>query len=163
MRAAQKPPDSERAGGPRTLPPDVYDAAYFLSEAVEGYAGYRQGELSALRRKHLALIAPRPGMDLLEIGFARGELLRACADAGARVTGLDYSPAACAIARADGAARIVRGDCQTLPFADASFDFVFAGDVIEHQSREGGVRLLAEMRRVLRPGDALLVHTTPNR
>jgi ubiquinone/menaquinone biosynthesis C-methylase UbiE len=160
---AAKPPDRERDGGPRTLPPGVYDEGYFLSEAVEGFEGYRRGELSALRRKHLAMIAPAPGMDLLEIGFARGELLRACAAAGARVTGLDYSPAACAIARADGAARVVRGDCQSLPFADASFDRVFAGDVIEHQSQEGGVRLLAEMRRVLRPGGVLLVHTTPNR
>jgi SAM-dependent methyltransferase len=159
--AAPKPPDRERDGGPRTLPPEVYDDGYFLSEAVEGYEGYRRGELSALRRKHLAMIAPAPGMDLLEIGFARGELLRACAAAGARVTGLDYSPAA--IACADGAARIVRGDCQALPFADAAFDRVFAGDVIEHQSQEGGLRLLAEMRRVLRPGGVLLIHTTPNR
>jgi len=163
MPPAAKPPDRERNGGPRTLPSAVYDEDYFLSEAVEGFEGYRRGELSALRRKHLAMISPAPGMHLLEIGFARGELLRACAAAGARVTGLDYSSAACAIARTGGAARIVCGDCQSLPFANAVFDCVFAGDVIEHQSQEGGVRLLAEMRRVLRPGGILLVHTTPNR
>jgi SAM-dependent methyltransferase len=161
-------PQKGPAGRDEILPPSVYDADYYLSEAVEGHALWLRGEMSALRGKHLALLAPAPGMDLLEIGFARGELLRECALAGARCTGLDYSPDACAIARgtldaAGAAAVLVRGDCRALPFPDASFDRVFAGDVIEHLAWTGGVRLLAEMGRVLRPGGFLLLHTTPNR
>lgn len=147
-----------------TLPPDVYDDAYYLSEAIEGYEAHRRGELSALRAKHLALLAPAPGMAVLDIGFARGDLLRAVAETGARAFGLDYSPAACRIARGTAPrAALARGDAMRLPFADASFDRVFAGDILEHQDREGGVLLLREMWRVLKPGGFLLAHTTPNR
>lgn len=149
---------------PHTLPPDVYDDAYYLSEAIEGYEAHRRGDLSALRAKHLALTAPAPGLAVLDIGFARGDLLRAVAETGASAFGLDYSPAACRIARgtAPGAA-LVRGDAMRLPFAGASFDRVFAGDILEHQDREGGVLLLREMWRVVKPGGFLLAHTTPNR
>jgi SAM-dependent methyltransferase len=47
-----------------------------------------------------------------------------------------------------------------LPFAEASFDAVFAGELIEHlvDPAQG----LAEFRRVLRPGGTLIL-TTPNR
>jgi SAM-dependent methyltransferase len=47
-----------------------------------------------------------------------------------------------------------------LPFADAAFDAVFAGELIEHlvDPAQG----LAEFRRVLRPGGTLIL-TTPNR
>ncbi|HQL93175.1 MAG TPA: class I SAM-dependent methyltransferase [Candidatus Hydrogenedentes bacterium] len=149
---------------PHTLSPDVYDDAYYLSEAIEGYEAYRRGGLSPLRAKHLALTAPVPGLAVLDIGFARGDLLRAVAETGARAFGLDYSPAACRIARRTApAAALARGDAMRLPFADGSFDRVFAGDILEHQDREGGVLLLREMWRVLKPGGFLLAHTTPNR
>ncbi len=145
--------------------PRLYGEDYYLSEDVEGYALFRAGKLSALRRKHIAMLMPLDGARLLEIGFARGELLRACADAGARVTGIDFSPHACRIAAettADRPAPLVRGDCRGLPFANESFDRVFAGDVIEHLAHDDGPVLLREMWRVLRPGGFLLVHTTPN-
>ncbi len=150
---------------PKEIAAATYDDAYFLSEAIEGYARYQRGELSALREKHRAMLAPAPGLRLLEIGFARGELLRACAQDGAQVTGIDFSPHACRIARetlGDTHAALVRGDCRKLPIADGVFDRVFAGDVIEHLPFVGGIALLREMHRVLRPGGRLLIHTTPN-
>jgi ubiquinone/menaquinone biosynthesis C-methylase UbiE len=48
-----------------------------------------------------------------------------------------------------------------LPFPDASFDVVHAHQLLQHLSAP--VRALSEMRRVLRPGGRLLVHTMPNR
>jgi SAM-dependent methyltransferase len=46
-----------------------------------------------------------------------------------------------------------------LPFADGSFDVVWASEVIEHVADTA--RFLSEIRRVLVPGGRLLV-TTPN-
>ena len=58
------------------------------------------------------------------------------------------------------AVRWVVGDAHPLPFRDAIFDGLFAGELIEHlPDPEAGVE---EFRRVLRPGGTLVL-TTPNR
>jgi SAM-dependent methyltransferase len=54
---------------------------------------------------------------------------------------------------------LVRGDVTALPFADGSFDAVLLLDVLEHLPDPA--RALAEARRVLRPGGAL-VCTVPH-
>jgi len=46
--------------------------------------------------------------------------------------------------------RIVRATSDTLPFADGSFDIVYAGNVLEHT--EDPIKVLSEGLRVLRPG-----------
>jgi SAM-dependent methyltransferase len=56
--------------------------------------------------------------------------------------------------------RWVVGDAHPLPFRDAAFDGLFAGELIEHlPDPAAGMR---EFRRVLRPGGTLVL-TTPNR
>jgi hypothetical protein len=57
--------------------------------------------------------------------------------------------------------RVVEGDGRALPFAAASFDFVYSHAVIEHVgSREQQARFIEEALRVARKGVLL---TTPNR
>ena len=52
----------------------------------------------------------------------------------------------------------VVGDCTDLSvFKDASFDVVFASNLLEHLHRPDSSRLLAEARRVLRPGGRLML------
>ncbi|MDP3773001.1 MAG: methyltransferase domain-containing protein [Gemmatimonadales bacterium] len=58
-----------------------------------------------------------------------------------------------------GARRLCADLSRTLPFADASFDYVACVEGIEHLERP--VDALREMRRVLRPGGRLVL-TTPN-
>lgn len=80
--------------------------------------------------------------------------------AGARLTGLDVSPAMLDIARARAtdlgrSAELCEGDAHALPFPDASFDTVvctFSLCNIPDQRRA-----IAEMHRVLRPGGLLLL------
>jgi ubiquinone/menaquinone biosynthesis C-methylase UbiE len=104
---------------------------------------------------------------VLDAGCGRGEVMLACADAGAEVYGLDYSQAAVEITRevlADVPGADVRqGDVTALPWPDASFDRILFGDVIEHLDPEQADGALREFRRVLAPGGMLLVHTAPNR
>jgi SAM-dependent methyltransferase len=52
----------------------------------------------------------------------------------------------------------VVGDCTDLgKFEDASFDVVFASNLLEHLYRDASDRLLAEAKRVLRPGGRLIL------
>lgn len=52
----------------------------------------------------------------------------------------------------------VVGDCTDLSrFADGSFDVVFASNLLEHLERPQAKALLAEARRVLRPGGRLML------
>jgi SAM-dependent methyltransferase len=49
-------------------------------------------------------------------------------------------------------AAVARADALSLPFADASFDAVVSADLVGHIAPDDKPRLIAEIRRVLRPG-----------
>lgn len=150
------------------IPSEVYTREYYESEYCEGWREFSaSGELSRLKRQEFELLEAGPGVRILDAGCGRGEVLAHCAQAGARVAGIDYALAAVAIARetlADAQdAEIVRGDVTALPWADGSFDRVLFGDVIEHLDAAQADLALRELLRVLAPGGKLVVHTAPNR
>jgi ubiquinone/menaquinone biosynthesis C-methylase UbiE len=152
----------------QTIPPDVYDRDYFLSDICEGWDEYQQDRgVSYNKAKQVRRLGPRPGMRILDAGCGRGETLLACARAGAEVAGIDYSEAAVEITRETLAeypdADIRVGDVTALPWPDNSFDRVQNSDVIEHLDPPQTVPALSEFRRVLKPGGFLLLHTAPNR
>jgi SAM-dependent methyltransferase len=98
------------------------------------------------------------GKDVLEIGCGMGVHARLLAEAGARLTAIDLTPTAVEVTRRrlelHGLEADVReADAERLPFADASFDFVWSWGVIHHSERTE--RVVAEIARVLRPGGRL--------
>ncbi len=149
------------------LPSEIYDREYFLSEKCEGWDQFKSGHgLSALKRREIAMLAPGPGVHVLDAGCGRGEVLLACAQAGSTVAGIDYAEAAVelsqeVLADVEGAF-VERGDVTQLQFDDDSFDRALLGDVIEHLTPEQADKGLRELRRVLKPGGLLVVHTAPN-
>ncbi len=98
------------------------------------------------------------GKDVLEIGCGTGVHARLLAQAGARVTAVDLTPTAVELTRKRLElhrleADVREADAQRLPFADASFDFVWSWGVVHHSEDTG--RVIAEIARVLRPGGRL--------
>ena len=95
-----------------------------------------------------------PGITALDLCCGHGNVTSGLVKAGARTTGLDFSPAMLEMARAAAPeARIVEGDAMALDFDDASFDAVTIGFGIPHVPDPP--KVLAEARRVLRPGGRL--------
>ena len=101
------------------------------------------------------------GDDVLDVGCGPGTItadLATLVEPGS-VTGLDRSAQIVAAARAtfDGVTnlRFVVGDVYDLGFDDASFDVVYAHQLLQHLSDP--VAALREMRRVLRAGGILAV------
>ncbi len=104
------------------------------------------------------------GRQVLEIGCGTGYGAHYLASFGAaQVVGLDVEEMALQYARQVHAHTRVRyelGDAEDLPFDNATFEFVFSSQVIEHTASPE--RVLAEIKRVLKPGGFCLV-TTPNK
>lgn len=149
-----------------------YDEAYFLS-ACEGYEEFVASEGTLLSRrlsKALEVAGIAPGMQVLDVGCGRGEILRHCASLHARVYGIDYAPVAARMARrlvaaGEGAgmvAGVYMADAKRLPFPSASFDRVLMFDLVEHLHPWELAQALAEARRVLRRDGRLIIHTAPN-
>jgi ubiquinone/menaquinone biosynthesis C-methylase UbiE len=115
----------------------------------------------------LALLEPRPGQRVLEIGCGGGSslapLARLCRPA--RLVGLDLDADLLAVARARLAtqgvsAELVPGDARRLPFDDEAFDLVFDFGTCYHIARPH--EALREIARVLRPGGRLVVESRLN-
>ena len=100
---------------------------------------------------------PQPEGNLpkvLDVGCGTGATLVAL-DEVADVTGIELDAGAVAFCKERGLEQVVEGSAESLPFADGSFDMVFALDVIEHlDDDEVGLR---EFSRVLKPGGKLVV------
>jgi len=97
--------------------------------------------------------------DVLDLGCLDGTLGEVFVKQGNRVKGIDASKEAIQKARDRGVdARLGNLD-EAFPFADKSFDVVFAGEIIEHVFEVD--QFVEEAFRVLRPGGTFIV-TTPN-
>lgn len=102
------------------------------------------------------------GKEVLDLGCAGGFMAEAMAEKGAKVTGIDPAEQAIDAARAHAAQmghdiRYDVGVGESLPYADASFDYVVCVDVLEHVQDLDQV--LREVARVLRPGGLFLFDT----
>ena len=109
---------------------------------------------------------PRPEDLVVELGSARGDVTFLLARHAREVVGVDAAPEALALAEAAraeleiGNVRWLEADVADLgPVADGSVDAVAAIDLVEHIDDLTLVAMLAECRRVLRPGGRLGIYT----
>ena len=153
--------------------PALYTEEYFRT-ACEGYDEFNTSEGQHLSRRlkaafHLAEVTP--GMNVLDVGCGRGEILRHCAELGANAFGIDYAEVAVRLSQqvldnlpenTPGQGGVALSDAKKLPFPDGKFDRVLLFDVVEHLHPWELHQCLLDIKRVLRPNGALIVHTAPN-
>jgi demethylmenaquinone methyltransferase/2-methoxy-6-polyprenyl-1,4-benzoquinol methylase len=137
-------PDGVRAMFDRIAP--VYDA---MNRAIT------MG-LDGRWRRLAAASVVQAGDHVLDAACGTGDLAIAAREAGAQVTGLDFSGRMLERARRKSdAIEWVQGDVLALPFDDASFDAATIGFGIRNvEDLDAG---LSELARVVRPGGRLAV------
>lgn len=107
----------------------------------------------------LDVLGPDPGTRLLDIGSGRGAIAAAAAARGCAVTAVDAAPRMVSLlAEAHPEIDVRLMDAHRLDLPAASYDLVTGGFVI-HMVTEP-LRVLAGLRRVLRPGASVAL-TTP--
>jgi len=155
------------------LPSSLYTEEYFLT-ACEGYDEFLSSDGENLSRRLKAafeLASVEPGMQILDVGCGRGEIVRHCARLGADAYGIDYARVAIQLSRevlsrngdqAPGAMGLVQADAKKLPFPTGVFDRVLMFDVVEHLHPWELHAALLEARRVLKDDGRMIIHTAPN-
>lgn len=155
------------------VPPEAYDEDYYR-RACAGFEEWTRsegGEVGAMYAGSLAIAGLAPGEVVVDVGTGRGELLAVAVQQGAaRAIGIEYSPAAVRLARHTLAvqgvgerAEVLEADSRAMPLPDGCADLVTMLDVVEHLAPAELDATLREVRRVLRPGGRVLVHTLPSR
>ncbi|MCW5980615.1 MAG: class I SAM-dependent methyltransferase [Bryobacteraceae bacterium] len=153
------------------------DSAYWDAVGVASAGGptYLDPFMARLkRREYLRLIRRWGGIppngvvlktDLFEESHGSDRLLPSLCS-GRLAVGMDLSTEISSQAQRRDAprrARYVSGDARRLPFADNSFDVVISPSTLDHFADNTDLgRSLGEIRRILRPGGALII-TLDNR
>src|ERR671915_22432 len=93
----------------------------------------------------------RAGSTVLDLGCGAG-MLALLKRKGVTLVGLDLSSECALAARRNGYDLAAAAELTRLPFPDHSFDYVVSLDVLGHVEFDEKDAVLAEVRRVLRPG-----------
>jgi len=104
-----------------------------------------------------ALAGPLHDLRVIDCGCGSGGYVRALADSGADVVGIEYEAGKLREAglAPDVADRVDSGDVQDIGFEDGRFDVALLNEVLEHVPDDR--RALREVYRVLRPGGRLVI------
>jgi len=115
--------------------------------------------LTDLRQVGLALVHPRAGEHVLDIGCGTGTFLAAFARLGCRVTGVDLSAAMAARAhqRLGPDADVHVTDATAMPFEAQCFDVVSTSMALHEMDPEVRIGVLREAARVCRARGRLLL------
>lgn len=106
----------------------------------------------------LATVGPVAGLRIIDIGCGEGQLARALARRGARVTGYDpFIAETGPIAEGAGSYRLARAAADAIPEPDHEADLVLFVFSLHHVPAEKLEPALAEARRLLRPSGRLYV------
>jgi len=114
------------------------------------------GRTKAWRRVVTSIIAPKPGMKILDIAAGTGSSSRPLVDKGAEVTALDFSQGMIEQGRKQNKnIKFVQGDALKLPFEDNFFDVTTISFGLRNTSDTD--KALKEALRVTKDGGRIVV------
>jgi len=114
------------------------------------------GRTKAWRRVVTSIIAPKPGMKILDIAAGTGSSSRPLVDKGAEVTALDFSQGMIEQGRKQNKnIKFVQGDALKLPFEDNFFDVTTISFGLRNTSNTD--KALKEALRVTKYGGRIVV------
>lgn len=123
----------------------TYNRRYAEGDGLSGVSGALRDLIDAVRPARV-----------LEVGCGTGHWLAELRSYGVQPHGLDFSPGMLAQAQLRKAQlHLVNGRGGMLPFANATFDIVYAVNAIHHFDRQH--HFILEAGRLLKPGGALAV------
>lgn len=140
-----------------------------MEQMVSTYDAYMRkmtfGREQALRQRTVDLALIKPGDSVLEVGCGTGSLTLATkrqAGLSGKVVGIDVIPGMVEYSqqKAERAYEDITfqlGSINDIPFADNTFDAVMCSFMIFHMSEETRKMGIAEIYRVLKPQDRLLM------
>jgi SAM-dependent methyltransferase len=128
-----------------------YGEMYFDGPRDYGYGGYRyDGRWIPVARDIVAHFGLKPGMRVLDVGCAKGFLVRDLMTVcpGLEVFGLDVSLYALMNCEPDVIGRLHLGTAERLPFPDGSFDCVLSLNTVHNFPRPRAIKVMQEIQRV---------------
>ena len=132
-----------------------------FTRQAEAYARMRQATDEAAFRRLITFCDAQPEHAVLDVACGPAFMTLVFAAHCRAVTGFDATDRFLALARAEAARRGLAnvqfdlGDAEHLPYPDGSFDRVLCRAALHHLLHPA--RVLAEMKRVLRPAGRMLV------
>lgn len=138
---------------------------HFYDRISSAYDLLADSNERAARLAGVDALGMQPGERVLEVGFGTGNEvldLAKLVGAGGGVAGIDISSGMLAVAerkleaaQPQAKVELQVADARKLPYADNSFDAVYSSFTLELFPEDDAPLVLAEIRRVLRPGGRL--------
>jgi ubiquinone/menaquinone biosynthesis C-methylase UbiE len=175
LRNTKKIDQNETESSPHgSISSSEYTRDYYLS-SCQGHEEFvtTKGRILPLRLSlPLKLADLSAGMQVVDIGCGRGEIILQCAKKGSYAWGFDYAYPALELANEAihesnnqeyiNSLGLQQANAVNLPFKNNSADVVFMLDVVEHLVPDELKKAFSEIWRVLKPGGKLIIHTMPN-
>ena len=129
-----------------------YGEIYFDGPRDFGYGGYRyDGRWVPVAKDIIEHFNLKPGDRVLDVGCAKGFLVKDLLAEGIDAYGLDISEYAVMNCEAEVVGRIHQGNGNHLPFPDNSFDCVLSLNTVHNFKRDEAIVAMQEIER-LAPG-----------